>query len=216
MEISVLSEKENYSQIRKQLEERELNVRDELKHLSHEEHLLMHDESRLPYAVACINLTGDLNVGSIIRSAAMLGCETVYIYGRKKFDKRGVVGAHNYQRVEYISIDLPDEVGDFPPDINYEILLQVLEGQGYTPFGLETGGARIDQMAFTQIQSPCIIVGNENMGLPNYLRNKIPLVSIPQTGVMRSLNVGVAAAIAMSEIQRQFVPPQSILGDTDA
>jgi len=206
-----MSEKENYSEIRKQLEERELNVRDEFKHLSHEEHLELHDDSRLPYAIACINLTGDLNVGSIIRSAAMLGCETVFIYGKKKFDKRGLVGAHNYQRIEYITIDLPDELGDFPPDINYEILVQTLDGMGYTPFGLETGGARIDQMAFTEIVSPCIVVGNENMGLPDYLRTRLPLVSIPQSGIMRSLNVGVAAAIAMAEIQSQYLPAESIL-----
>jgi len=209
-----VTEKSNYSEIRKQLEEQELNVRDELKHLSHEEHLQLHDESRLPYAVACINLTGDLNIGSIVRSAALLGCETVFIYGRKKFDKRGLVGAHNYQRIEQITIDLPDELGDFPPDINYEILIQTLEGLGYTPFGLETGGARIDQMAFTEIVSPCIVVGNENMGLPDYLRKKLPLVSIPQSGVMRSLNVGVSAAIAMSEIQRQYQPFNSVLEDS--
>jgi len=211
-----MSEKENYSEIRKQLEERELNVRDEFKHLSHEEHLELHDDSRLPYAVACINLTGDLNVGSIIRSAAMLGCETVFIYGKKKFDKRGLVGAHNYQKVEYITIDIPDELGDFPPDVNYEILIQTLDGMGYTPFGLETGGARIDQMAFQEIVSPCIVVGNENMGLPDYLRSRLPLVSIPQSGVMRSLNVGVAAAIAMAEIQSQYLPAESILQDRDA
>jgi len=206
-----MSEKENYSEIRKQLEEKELNVRDEFKHLSHEEHLELHDDSRLPYAVACINLTGDLNVGSIIRSAAMLGCETVFIYGKKKFDKRGLVGAHNYQKVEYITIDLPDDLGDFPPDVNYEILIQTLDGMGYTPFGLETGGARIDQMAFQEIVSPCIVVGNENMGLPDYLRSRLPLISIPQSGVMRSLNVGVAAAIAMAEIQSQYLPAESIL-----
>lgn len=206
-----MSEKENYSEIRKQLEERELNVRDEFKHLAHEQHLELHDDTRLPYAIACINLTGDLNVGSIIRSAAMLGCETVFIYGKKKFDKRGLVGAHNYQRIEYITIDLPDELGDFPPDINYEILVQTLDGMGYTPFGLETGGARIDQMAFTEIVSPCIVVGNENMGLPDYLRTRLPLVSIPQSGIMRSLNVGVAAAIAMAEIQSQYLPAESIL-----
>ena len=211
-----MSEKENYSEIRKQLEEKELNVRDEFKHLSHEEHLELHDDSRLPYAIACINLTGDLNVGSIIRSAAMLGCETVFIYGKKKFDKRGLVGAHNYQRIEYITIDIPDELGDFPPDVNYEILIQTLDGMGYTPFGLETGGARIDQMAFREIQSPCIVVGNENMGLPDYLRSRLPLVSIPQSGVMRSLNVGVAAAIAMAEIQSQYLPAESILQDRDA
>jgi tRNA G18 (ribose-2'-O)-methylase SpoU len=211
-----MSEKENYSEIRKQLEERELNVRDELKHLSHEEHLELHDDSRLPYAIACINLTGDLNVGSIIRSAAMLGCETVFIYGKKKFDKRGLVGAHNYQKVEYITIDLPDDLGDFPPDVNYEILIQTLDGMGYTPFGLETGGARIDQMAFQEIVSPCIVVGNENMGLPDYLRSRLPLISIPQSGVMRSLNVGVAAAIAMAEIQSQYLPAESILQDRDA
>jgi len=211
-----MSEKENYSEIRKQLEERELNVRDEFKHLSHEEHLDLHDDSRLPYAIACINLTGDLNVGSIIRSAAMLGCETVFIYGKKKFDKRGLVGAHNYQKVEYITIDLPDDLGDFPPDVNYEILVQTLDGMGYTPFGLETGGARIDQMDFREIVSPCIVVGNENMGLPDYLRSRLPLVSIPQSGIMRSLNVGVAAAIAMAEIQSQYLPAESILQDRDA
>ena len=211
-----MSEKENYSEIRKQLEEKELNVRDEFKHLSHEEHLELHDDSRLPYAVACINLTGDLNVGSIIRSAAMLGCETVFIYGKKKFDKRGLVGAHNYQKVEYITIDLPDDLGDFPPDVNYEILIQTLDGMGYTPFGLETGGARIDQMDFREIVSPCVVVGNENMGLPDYLRTRLPLVSIPQSGVMRSLNVGVAAAIAMAQIQSQYLPAESILQDRDA
>jgi len=211
-----MSEKENYSEIRKQLEERELNVRDEFKHLSHEEHLELHDDSRLPYAIACINLTGDLNVGSIIRSAAMLGCETVFIYGKKKFDKRGLVGAHNYQKIEYITIDLPDDLGDFPPDVNYEILIQTLDGMGYTPFGLETGGARIDQMDFREIVSPCIVVGNENMGLPDYLRSRLPLISIPQSGVMRSLNVGVAAAIAMAEIQSQYLPAESILQDRDA
>jgi len=209
-----MTNKENYSEIRQQLEEQELNVRDELKHLSHEEHLELHDESRLPYAVACINLTGDLNVGSIIRSAAMLGCETVFVYGRKKFDKRGVVGAHNYQRIEHITIDLPDEMGDFPPDISYEILLQTLDGLGYTPFGLETGGERIDRIDFREVVSPCIVVGNENMGLPQYLKENLPLISIPQTGVMRSLNVGVSAAIAMSEIHRQYQPLDSILEDT--
>ena len=208
-----MSEKANYSEISNQLEERELNVRDEFKHLSHDEHLQLHDETRLPYAVACINLTGDLNVSSIIRSAALLGCETVFIYGRKKFDKRGSVGAHNYQRVEHITIDMPDAVQDFPPDINYEILLQTLDGLGYTAFGLETGGERIDRIDFRSVVSPCIVVGNENLGLPEYVRSRLPLITVPQSGVMRSLNVGVSAAIAMSEIQRQLQPTQSILGD---
>lgn len=203
-----MTEKQNYAEIRRQLEERELNVRDELKHLSHEEHLILHEESRLPYAVACINLTGDLNVGSIIRSAALLGCETVFVYGRKKFDRRGTVGATKYQRVEQIDIELPDDLGDFPPDLNYEILLQGLDNLGYTAFGLETGGPPISQIDFTAVQSPCIVVGNENMGLPVYLRERLPLVSIPQTGIMRSLNVGVAAAIAMAEIQNQYLPTQ--------
>jgi len=33
---------------------------------------------------------------------------------------------------------------------------------------------------------------------------------------MRSLNVGVAAAIAMAEIQSQYLPAESILQDRDA
>uniref|UniRef100_A0A0G4G166 Uncharacterized protein n=1 Tax=Chromera velia CCMP2878 TaxID=1169474 RepID=A0A0G4G166_9ALVE len=50
--------------------------------------------SRPPFSVAVLNLTGDLTVGHIIRTADVFGCSSVYCMGLKKFDIRSSVGLH--------------------------------------------------------------------------------------------------------------------------
>ena len=47
------------------------NVIDEYQHLNEEELRAIADTRRLPYAVALANITGDLNTGTIIRSACV-------------------------------------------------------------------------------------------------------------------------------------------------
>jgi TrmH family RNA methyltransferase len=70
------------------------------------------------------------------------------------------------------------------------------------PFGqvpvvvLETGGEPIDTFRFPD--SGVLVVGSEELGVrPELLNRSDHRVSIPMRGAKRSLNVGVACAIAL-------------------
>ncbi|MFZ9885150.1 MAG: hypothetical protein ACO3ON_06810 [Ilumatobacteraceae bacterium] len=72
------------------------NVLSDLQHLSVDELRELAKSKQLPYAVALANITGDLNTGVMIRTACVLGAERVFLFGKKKYDRRSTVGAHNY------------------------------------------------------------------------------------------------------------------------
>eukprot|EP00919_Chromeraceae_sp_WS-2016_P009629 GHVR01022615.1.p1 GENE.GHVR01022615.1~~GHVR01022615.1.p1 ORF type:complete len:121 (+),score=15.52 GHVR01022615.1:61-423(+) len=64
-------------------------------------------KSRLPYDVAVLNVTGDLTLGSVLRTSVVLGARRVISFGRKKFDSRSSVGIcrefpvqHVYNEIE--------------------------------------------------------------------------------------------------------------------
>jgi tRNA G18 (ribose-2'-O)-methylase SpoU len=73
----------------------------------------------------------------------------------------------------------------------------------YQPVFIETGGTDITNMNWRGLEhKPCLIFGNEGLGSPDYLMRDLPRVSINQRGVLRSLNVAVAAGIACYEISK--------------
>lgn len=189
----------DYRKIRENLEMKELNVLDSLKHLSEEEIQKIHDESRLNFSVCALNLTGDLNIGFIVRSACLIGAEKVYVMGRKKFDRRGMVGAQNRMHMEFIKNFKED---DF--DIDWDQFYELFDREGMSPIAIENGGTPIRRFDFTQYDHPCLVMGNENMGIPEHVTEKIPVATIPQRGVMRSLNVGASCSIAMNEVAHQL------------
>jgi len=51
-------------------------------------------------------------------------------------------------------------------------------------------------------KTPCLVFGNENSGIPTCLTDKYLCFHIPQRGVIRSLNVASAAAVAMYEFSK--------------
>ena len=82
----------NYAKINKETLSNHFNVRDEFKDNTVAENVAICNRDRLKFSVGCINITGDLNIGMMIRSACLLGAENFYIFGRNKFDKRSTVG----------------------------------------------------------------------------------------------------------------------------
>jgi hypothetical protein len=46
-----------------------------------------------PEKVCCLNLHDDMNIGQIVRTAELFGMSEVLIVGRKKYDRRTIVGA---------------------------------------------------------------------------------------------------------------------------
>lgn len=196
----------NFQEIRKtELEKANscFNVHDHLKDKNLDELKQVSMLDRLPWHTMAINLTGDLNVGTIIRTSHCLGASSVIVVGRTKLDRRSLVGAENYITVEkYRTVD-----EDFNLDI--EEIFNILKSKNLTPIFCESGGVplhkvdwqlRIEAMNLRGTQ-PCLIMGNETGGIPAevfQLESSMPngfTISIPQRGVIRSFNVAVAHSI---------------------
>lgn len=152
----------------------------------------------LPLALMLYNLHGDMNIGMSIRTAVILGCSDVYVVGRRKYDRRSEVGAKNY-----IHIHRHTSIG---PKFFAENKL--------VPIFLEQGGTPLEDFRFKPYfpgqllegHKVVLVVGSESFGLPlSLLRSlRAPVLTISQYGVMRSLNVSIAASIVLYEYCKQW------------
>lgn len=172
------------------------NIHDDLKGRSLSDIRDCQVENTLPYAVAVINLNGDLNSGIIIRTAVIMGATEVFVFGRRKYDKRSTVGGHNYIPVN--RLEALDRNGN--PD--YPMIIANIQLAGYTPVCVEQGGR--DVRDFVWPEKPCVIFGNESVGIPRYITDSFDTVSIKQRGVLRSLNVSTAAGIIMDHLSYEL------------
>jgi len=197
------------------VDDRPLNVRTEYQQLPVD--IIRKKQKYLSKNVSVLlfNIRTDGNVGMIIRQACILGCKQVIICGRKSYDRRFTVGSHNY--IDVVHYDTPLHVrvdmvspGVFKETINYDAEEFVRLLAGYTPIFLEQGGMDIQQVYWKTIENPLLILGNESIGIPNdfikIVKSKVAclFISIPQYSVMRSMNVAMAASIALWEITKNI------------
>jgi len=170
------------------------NVRDELRDLPKSEILEIANSSTLPFAVLVLNVTGELNLGMTMRTACLMGAELFIIYGLPKIDSRSTVGAHNWLNIKTVDARIPNSV-----ELDYSKLFPLLSEMGYTPVFFDTGGVSINKVDMkTYINNkPCLIFGNEGLGIPKEVIGDNNVVTIPQRGVLRSLNISNAASIAI-------------------
>jgi tRNA G18 (ribose-2'-O)-methylase SpoU len=161
------------------------------------------NNDRLPWHTLCLNVLGDLSLGTIIRTSHCLGAKSVIIFGRKKIDNRSMVGSQNYTNIVKIS-GINDDLS-FDRDKFFQTLIE----RNLCPIFIETNGIQMDKVNWQEHvdllhenkMQPCLIMGNESVGIPEDFMNNCPIkhalrVSIPQRGVIRSLNVAVAHGIA--------------------
>lgn len=152
----------------------------------------------LPVALMLYNLHGDMNIGMSIRTAVILGCSDVYVVGRRKYDRRSEVGAKNYIQLHRIPTIEPS----------------FFEENKLLPLFLEQGGNPLEEFSFKSYLpgrleegwKVVFVMGSESFGLPQHLLKalKAPILSISQYGVMRSLNVSIAASIVLYEYSKQW------------
>lgn len=165
-----------------------MNVHDHLKDLSVPEIREVVQENTLNATVAMYNVYGNLNLGSIIRTANFLGFKEVLYFGRRKYDKRGAVGTYHYTNVTYF-----EDEDDF---------LRGLSERDLTLVALENNVPHTTELRkFHWPHNPCLLIGEENAGIPEaILENCYATVEINGLGSVRSLNVSAAAACAMYEL----------------
>ena len=140
------------------------------------------NKKRHSFAVLCSNLYNDFNIGGVVRNSNAFLAKQVYIYGRRKFDRRGCVGTYHYENL----IHLPT-ISELLPLLEQFTLVAVDDVKGATPIdGFEWPGDTL--MAF----------GQEQVGLPpEILAHAQHVVYIKQFGSVRSLNVACASGICM-------------------
>tara|TARA_Y100000034_G_scaffold34222_1_gene41940 strand:- start:13997 stop:14596 length:600 start_codon:yes stop_codon:yes gene_type:complete len=183
------------------------NVRTDLQHWPLSVLQEMARDKRKNYSVCLLNLTGNLNIGTCIRTASIFNARRVITIGRKKYDKRSTVGAENY--IEVISrFGLTKDY-----EIDTQIFWDTMTEFNMTPVFIEQGGIPLDTFIWksTYLFHYCLVFGNEGRGIPDKLIEEAEtnsphsfVLSIDQPGILRSLNVSSAAAIVMHDIERNI------------
>ena len=150
----------------------------------------------IPASVGMINIGGDFNLSTMVRNANFFGFRSVHYVGKKKWDKRGSVGTHHYTPIYHHK----DEES---------FLLQC---SGRTLVAIENNIPEYEDKTinlfnyqFDYFQQPIFIFGEENKGLSNTILDRANIIlTIPNYGSVRSLNVGTTSGIVMG-IYRNFV-----------
>lgn len=183
------------------------NVHDHLKTKTVPELKAITQAQLNPFWVMCLNVIGDLNIGTVIRSSHLFGAEKVIVFGRRRIDNRGLVGAANYTDVEKVYGLKDDGSNDVDPSKFLDFCLE----NSVIPVFVEQGGDNVFEFDWKELwdfcvkfkMKPMLVLGTENSGIPqeildlNIIRS---VVSIPQTGVIRSHNVSMAFATVASQM----------------
>jgi tRNA (guanosine-2'-O-)-methyltransferase len=143
------------------------------------------------------------NVGSIVRSAAAFGVSELWLCGNTApLD-------HPSARKTALGTDRLLSVTREPDPA---AAAKAARAAGYRVVALELASGAEPVFAAPLSGDICLAVGNEDHGVsPALLAAADAVVYIPQVGRVGSLNVAVAAAVAMAEVRRrewQRLPPR--------
>ncbi len=136
------------------------------------------------FAVAAFNFSYGVNLGVLIRSAEAAGAEAVWIVGRDFYYRPSTKGADWW---------IPVELIDSP-----QACLERARAEGFQVVALQQGPDAQPLFAARWPERPLIVAGNEGDGLPAAFLSACDLqVALPVYGQIDSLNVAVAASVAM-------------------
>lgn len=134
--------------------------------------------------VAIENVSQDLNIGSIVRTANAFNVGAVHIVGRRRWNRRGAMVTNRYLDVRH---------HERAPD-----LLDWAAAEGYEAVAIDNGPGA-GPLEGAVLPEHCLMVfGSEGAGVSDELRAACSRVlRIGQYGSTRSINVAAAAAVAM-------------------
>jgi len=166
------------------------NVLDEFKGKSHDDIVDELDKRGVSLEIAVENTVRDFNMGTIIRSANAFGVRRVHVIGRKQWNKRGAMMTDKYLTIEYHAS--PAEFST------------VMKQRKKHVVAVENNVSSSSILDADLPKNTVFIFGQEGPGISSELLDVADdVVHIKQLGSTRSLNVGVAAGIALFEWSRQ-------------
>lgn len=135
------------------------------------------------------NIRSLWNVGSFFRTADSFVIDHIHLCGYTPTPPRKEISKTALGAEEWLSWSKDEDV------------LQVLtkrKAEGYTVYSLELADGSVPLKSVVPSAKTCIVVGHEILGVPQeVLASSDVTVSIPMLGKKNSLNVSVAAGIAL-------------------
>jgi len=173
-----------------------MNIIDSLKEYSIPDIAKYCHSNSIPASVAMVNIGGDFNLSTMVRNANFFGFRSVHYIGKKKWDKRGSVGTHHYT----------------PMYFHKDEQSFITQCSGRTIVAIENNIPEYSHKThnlfhyeFDNLVEPIFLFGEENRGLSDFILDRGDIIlSIPNYGSVRSLNVGTTSGIVMG-IYRNFV-----------
>ena len=150
---------------------------------------------RFPITVATINFGCDENLGYIIRAAACFGCNEVHVVG--KIPDRPFLKAASGSLVDYVDLISHSNPHDLIDHARHK-------GIKLVSAELHDRAVDIEDYRFDFDVQTCIILGNENWGVPEEIIHNSDVVKIPMPGVGACLNTAQTGNIILYEYNRQF------------
>ncbi len=176
------------------------NLVDEYKGLTNEQVFAELSKKRNELEVAIFNVNHDFNMGSIVRTANSFNVAKVHIVGKRKYNRRGAMCTDKYLEIVYWT-----GVEEFFAD---------QRARGREVVAIENNTPRAKGLAGKKLtKKTTLVFGGEGEGLSEVFLQEPnadgvgadDVREIESFGSTRSVNVGVAAGIAMYEWVRQNV-----------
>lgn len=181
-----------------------MNVLDSLKDLEIPKIAEYCSKNSISASVGMINIGGDFNLSTMIRNANFFGFRSVHYVGKKKWDKRGSVGTHHYTPLYHHK----DEQS-FISQLSGRTIIAI--ENNIPEYSHKT--VNLFNYQYNDIVEPIFLFGEENKGLSDFILDKCDIIlTIPNYGSVRSLNVGTTSGIVMG-LYRNFAETKELTGD---
>jgi tRNA (guanosine-2'-O-)-methyltransferase len=141
------------------------------------------------------DVQGPFNVGAIIRTAAALRVDDVWMAGRTPSPDDAKVGKTALGTERYLRFHRSDTT---------IAAIDAARAAGYRVVGLELADEAVPLHELERLPAACLVVGHEDRGCsPATLAACDDVAYVPLLGKVGSLNVATATSIALYELRRQ-------------
>ena len=150
---------------------------------------------KYPISLCAINFRVDDNLGYLIRSAACFGAERLYVVGH--VPERSCIKASSGSLIDYVEIvsfATPRDFVDYAKSEGIQIVAAELVEQARS----------LASYSFDFASHLCLVVGNEQSGVPTEIIENSDVIYIEMPGVGYCLNTAQAANIILYESIKQY------------
>ena len=142
-----------------------------------------------PFVAAFDLLQGTYNVGTLLRTAEIVGVHGVIVQERRAPDITPLIVQHAQGATEHLRIAQVTNLGQ---------ALDGLKERGIWVAGLDIGEDAYRWGEIDLDRPLCLVVGHEGAGLRRLVREKCDFIfSLPMRGNVESLNAAVAGSVAL-------------------